>query len=499
MSRDSSKPKFKFDVEPYHGSVDALNKVEERAGTSAYRDAEHDIRRAGKQKTLSLSRARAWADHPDVRVLISLLENPNKPWDNKKLRWYVLTAAYRRGVLMNKEHGVDWNPLLDALDAAGAWGSSSYGRKYADFMKNQKEVPLWRKREMESEDNKSHVIDYMGSQLFLRGKDRPIGDWLVSDERKPEEILDLLENYRAKTIRNTIADAGILQGGVLRVLLEDVEMSARVSKNPNFRAEEWIILQQWVVNHLETDAGETVHTIKRRGARTKHRTVANYMVDALHYAANRSFVPNRDTIEKLVGMVKNGGYRTFYDEKPWGAFFGLLSSKGLNHDDLMVLLEPATKWKYALRRVGTYEDAPVSFARELVKLESVRRNKRIMTSLARRESVARDPVVSKVLARSVRNEVEAGMISNARGESFRKVFVRKANEAKDKGEKHTIQRIVRAIEERDEEVLSDLKSSDLVPLLQHPEREIRIFATQALREAGKNVEKTKNSTSRGGR
>lgn len=80
----------------------------------AAEDVEYTIERARTAERPDLPELRAWCFHPDERVPLALVANDDREW-LERYHWYIPVALWVRGIRINREEDLAWNPILDSI------------------------------------------------------------------------------------------------------------------------------------------------------------------------------------------------------------------------------------------------------------------------------------------------------------------------------------------------------------------------------------------------
>jgi hypothetical protein len=138
---------------------------------------EEAIARAAALKRAGPRVLQPYLEHPDERVVLALLDNPNQPWGEHG-RW-VGSAVYVRAHRAAEVRGEVWNPLFEALDRARLWPyrdavlqylSERYAAPRADIpvrSASERLEPLahYLSRQSREEDALGYIADFPGSAL----------------------------------------------------------------------------------------------------------------------------------------------------------------------------------------------------------------------------------------------------------------------------------------------------------------------------------------------
>lgn len=150
--------------------IHAANDARARAGRSTRFsfDIERTCEEVRTATQFTILRLREWVAHPDERVPLALLENPNLPPFQSLLSVYISAALTARCLMDVRDHGWAWTPLLDR----------------SRFFHWAQEYELVRWVEKERVQNPPEFVPI---DLLIR----PIGDYLKSTD-DPELIEELL-------------------------------------------------------------------------------------------------------------------------------------------------------------------------------------------------------------------------------------------------------------------------------------------------------------------
>lgn len=438
--------------------IEQANEAEQLSGTRAYPSAERGIERASQAKSAVWDRLLSWALHPDERVAIALLKNPEQPWSRRnstKLGIHVYARAMREA----NEEGRVWTPLLDALAVSGLWPGSIQ----------------WQRAEEEDwlPHHDGSLPDWEGPFPRMRG----VVPW--RDEQTDPRALEPLLHYDFEFAGVIAAEAAIVDDRLIERIIENEPQHAEsLIQNPAVTQEQIHDIIRWAVDLLEEKGGQVykVHT-ERRGRRREELfgKVAMNLITLPRYKRRDSLPYPRESIDKLVELTTAHGTYGLWNWTSFYAFYSLMHLEPtIEPEDVHATVEMALQGKHAARAVAANAKASADTWYEILSDDRRTRDPKIRERLLRNPEALRDPRVRDIMRASQIKGIKAALLKTAEGREFRKRFYYMV--------RRNMKKAYRLLRDNHDEFVEKLKPKDLIPLLQADNMEIRTYAITTLGE-----------------
>lgn len=443
-----------------------------------YYPPEEAIEMASTAKSAPIDdRIKSWVNHPDERVALAMLENPQRPFQVKAQARLIGEVLLERALRSAEENDEIWNPLFDQLCIARGsgrrdwWSRMQYG---------------WHDQEYEIQDLK------VRSQLPHRNTWMAnVEDWLK--QARPEEAIQLL-NFQATDLREAVAEYTYhMNEELMDRLLEknggkmapylvkntglDDPMQKRLFRrltealrkrkdNPPINLDDLDEERRYLYGYDSTPRylGQALRQLIQKG-RTRARLPDDW---------KQQLIALSQPPEWFYRLRKQKAKKQGARNSPWMKAAEALLQQDLESaitaDDLLALYPGVADNSWKTRRLIKHPRANMKVWREVATDSSFFK---VREWLSQQAKARKDPVIRDVLSSSTSPDVMLKLLKEAQGDDFRYLF-RRVGKEKPKA-------ALRIVHDRGDKRLQLLNRHDLLPMLQSQDQQVRQQAMLALK------------------
>lgn len=228
-----------FRLEPHTAQPEDIqerNREENNKRARRYLGVERARRMAREQQSANLDRQKSWIYHPDERVVMAFLANPDARELYQDVSFEVRKAIFERGMEVNQEENIHWNPILDRLAHHNHWPTGPRGHVRFKQQAGADEID----RPPTADEQIEELIPWIRAQ---------------TDPREVEKLL----GFRFQPLGGLVAqETTCVDEDFIETILETPEWGDELAENPHLDKQQVEQIVDWAMSKLSEEWAEKV-------------------------------------------------------------------------------------------------------------------------------------------------------------------------------------------------------------------------------------------------